>query len=847
MLDIKWKSNRQKSINIALVTVLAVTIAFLAFFPFFENRAESEFENPLTGSSLISMLYQSNYIQYKYLKEKADQKTYSYADLYVDAEYLGTYESDYIYGGEISEVPQDAVAGSDALNEQLREFKEGTLHEVNEMRSSASELTQLMDYYAVDTKTGTSIGNSGSSVLKSIVEGNPPDDNPYIYYVYMNYDGAGNVANCGVSASGNVGDFLKKVEAQGRAQYFDRSYDEEGSSFIAFYNTELDEWYRYRLTVSHPSNMKIIYAMTGDQYQAFLKGYEEDTYYNMLPNYIRTSQHSYYDAGIIRVLLGFFVTVMFIGAFYVWFFNRKEKGSYLYPSLRICRLPLEINIIWGILAFAFSSDMVNLICAYQKGWFLPNLTRHILEPIHMQWFSVVIVGAAFFLYFLTAFTLGSIVPGLFSGKKYYKENSLLFRYWDKIINYLKNFYQELVDFDIGADAKRIIGRLVISNFVILWIISMFWIWGVIPLTIYSLIIYFLMKKYVKDVQNKYQNLLKATSAIAKGDFDIALSEDFGVFESYKNELRQIQTDFKKAVNEEVKSQRMKSELITNVSHDLKTPLTAIITYINLLKEPGITEEQRQEYINTLDKKAVRLKVLIEDLFEVSKATTNNITLNYDKVDICNLLRQCYLEYQDRLEENQLQFKFLLPEEKVILMLDPQKTFRIFENLYTNIIKYALPATRVYVIVREREEDVEIEVKNISRTELQITPEELTERFVRGDGSRNTEGSGLGLAIARSFTEIQHGSLHLSVDGDLFKVLLIFRKWNGAGKEPSATKEGNSHSKQTDVIWGTSAKNSIPPRAADPENNAVSVDTDPQQPFYHPSRWRTEKNLSKKRK
>lgn len=121
---------------------------------------------------------------------------------------------------------------------------------------------------------------------------------------------------------------------------------------------------------------------------------------------------------------------------------------------------------------------------------------------------------------------------------------------------------------------------------------------------------------------------------------------------------------------------MKSELITNVSHDLKTPLTAIITYINLLKEPGLTQKQQQEYLDTLDKKALRLKVLIEDLFEISKATTNNVTLHYDNVDICNLLRQCYLEYEDRMQEKNLTFKFQLPEEKVILRLDPQKTFRI---------------------------------------------------------------------------------------------------------------------------------------------------------------------------
>ena len=163
---------------------------------------------------------------------------------------------------------------------------------------------------------------------------------------------------------------------------------------------------------------------------------------------------------------------------------------------------------------------------------------------------------------------------------------------------------------------------------------------------------------------------------------------------------------------------MKSELITNVSHDLKTPLTAIITYINLLKEPGVTPQQREEYLNTLDKKAVRLKVLIEDLFEVSKATTNNVTLNYDKVDLCNLLRQCYLEYEDRIGAADLTFKFTLPEEKVILTLDPQKTFRILKTC-TRISSNCASFHSRLCGAAEEKENVVIEIKNISRMELHV--------------------------------------------------------------------------------------------------------------------------------
>ena len=202
-------------------------------------------------------------------------------------------------------------------------------------------------------------------------------------------------------------------------------------------------------------------------------------------------------------------------------------------------------------------------------------------------------------------------------------------------------------------------------------------------------------------------------------------------------------------------------------------MTAIITYIELLKEENITEEQQKEYLQTLERKSHRLKVLIEDLFEVSKADSRNITLNLTDIDLCNLIRQAYLEYCDRAEELGLDFRFQMPEKKVILKLDSQKTYRVFDNLYTNILKYAMPHSRVYVNVEQQESIIHIEMKNMSANELNIRPEELTERFVRGDSSRNTEGSGLGLAIAQSFVELQGGRLWINIDGDLYKVIIEF--------------------------------------------------------------------------
>ena len=220
---------------------------------------------------------------------------------------------------------------------------------------------------------------------------------------------------------------------------------------------------------------------------------------------------------------------------------------------------------------------------------------------------------------------------------------------------------------------------------------------------------------------------------------------------------------------------MKTDLISNVSHDLKTPLTAIITYADLLKGENLSEEKRKQYVDTLDRKAQRLQVLIEDLFEMSKATSGNITLNIENIDVVALMKQTLLELEDKLEEAKLSVRKNMPEGKVILPLDSQRTFRVFENLVINMTKYAMPNSRVFIDIFENENDVQIVMKNMAAEEITFNVDTIAERFVRGDESRNTEGSGLGLAIAKSFVELQHGKFNISVDGDLFKVTIIFEK------------------------------------------------------------------------
>ena len=222
---------------------------------------------------------------------------------------------------------------------------------------------------------------------------------------------------------------------------------------------------------------------------------------------------------------------------------------------------------------------------------------------------------------------------------------------------------------------------------------------------------------------------------------------------------------------------MKTELITNVSHDLKTPLTSIISYIDLLKRENFTDPKVLEYLDILEAKATRLKVLTEDVVEASKASTGNLTLNMNNLDFVEMLHQVIGEFEERFEEHHLTMMVHFPDEPSVIYADGQRLWRVLENIFGNVTKYAMEDTRVYAEVMNAHGQVVFTLKNISAQPLNFAAEELTERFVRGDVARGTEGSGLGLSIAKSLTELQGGKFQLYLDGDLFKVTITFQAQN----------------------------------------------------------------------
>lgn len=269
-------------------------------------------------------------------------------------------------------------------------------------------------------------------------------------------------------------------------------------------------------------------------------------------------------------------------------------------------------------------------------------------------------------------------------------------------------------------------------------------------------------------------LLESAKRMGKGDLDTKVDDKYltGAFKSFAGDLNDLAGVAVVATQKQLKSERMKTELITNVSHDIKTPLTSIINYVDLLQKPHTPEEEKT-YLEVLNRQSQRLKKLIEDLMEMSKASTGNLTADITKLDAVESVNQALGEFADKLEKAQLTPVFRHPEESVAMMADGRLAWRVLSNLLSNTVKYALPGTRVYIDVMALEGKVIISLKNISRDELNVDADELMERFVRGDDSRNTEGSGLGLNIAKTLMELQKGQLQLLVDGDLFKVTLIF--------------------------------------------------------------------------
>jgi len=589
------------------------------------------------------------------------------------------------------------------------------------------------------------------------------------FYPYLDYrveDEEGNVVDFSTVNTGNI---LKDTKLSDYEFALVVAYDSKGNPSIKMLRGEYEEDQRIviRRLLNSPESYETYELLKNTEDYGLERPAERTYYYAMdkenLQDYLEEGY--YHEDYLPYYAVSTLLLLMFLVAGAAWIYP-------LFRSLRtgqekIFTAPFEVA---AIIAISVSSMTIE-----NYAWMIEKRDGVVWTEDYAYW--ILVFGAVYWASscFRQIYVLGPA--------DYLKKRSLLYasgkyvkRIWrwlrDKVTKLAKRIYESFQNVDLSEENNKIIFKIVLVNFCVLAVLCSLWFFGIAALVIYSVLLFLFLQKYYRDLQKKYAVLLDAVNQIADGNLDVEITGDLGVFSPFRTEITKIQTGFKKAVEEEVKSQRMKTELITNVSHDLKTPLTAIITYVNLLKEEKDGEKQKA-YIEVLESKSLRLKALIEDLFEISKVSSKNVNLHIVDVDIVNLFKQVKLELEDKFQAADIDFRCKYPNEKLIVPLDSQKTYRIFENLLVNISKYAMPHTRAYVEIGKEGTETVIHIKNISAEEITFNPEEITERFVRGDVSRNTEGSGLGLAIAKSFTELQKGKFKIETEADLFKVEIRF--------------------------------------------------------------------------
>lgn len=372
-------------------------------------------------------------------------------------------------------------------------------------------------------------------------------------------------------------------------------------------------------------------------------------------------------------------------------------------------------------------------------------------------------------YFLFSMLCFTVKYMFMNGMDYFRNNTCIYALYAK----LKGLGNKITEFDLRDNVNQDILKFTICNALLVIILYVISPSKTIFAILYVIISFLYIRKQSMKVRNDYKNMLDFTEQLSHGHFDTEIEDDLGIFNSMRDRLNNLKIGFEAAVKEETKSQNMKTELITNVSHDLKTPLTCIKNYVILLKNTQADETTRTEYLNQLERYTNILSNLIQDLFDVSKASSGNIDLHPIDLRLQALVDQSLAECIEVLESKDIQV--VKNVEDVVVHLDGDKTYRVFENLLTNIGKYAMPHSRAYIDIHEEEDYVSVIFKNMSEVEMNFSSEEIQERFVRGDKSRHETGSGLGLAIAKSFVVAQGGTFDIEIDGDLFKVIMTFKK------------------------------------------------------------------------
>lgn len=720
-MDTKLKSNKTAISIIIIMTILIASIGMVLVYPNIKKDSDKFSYNVYEENyNLIDSIEKSIYsLYYKLYDENNNKIRPSELMLELKPGVDSTYTEDKMVARDSFD--EDIDQNNEYINSNLRNLEYCVLDKENKLVKQNMNLAL------------NSLDGDKSNSLKEKLK------NKYSFYMILDFDDKGNM-----KIEDIYGVNKNKIEHQ-------LSIGSENNLF----DYDVDSNYNLKPI----KNMKYVYAIPKNlKYIDDISNSEQ-----------RAKDYSYTKASYLFINIA--ITFVILVAIIIPYKELKEIKIFK----KIFNIPIEILLIVIYLTYIYiycesnqliiktvNNDSIIKFTQLQVSQDFSNIVNYLLNVAYWSvLFSIVFISIVLLKHILKSNT-----------KKYLKENSLIYKISNSIINKLKDAY----NIEIGRENNKKLITILLINLIVVGLICATWFFGlVLLLPIYTICLYMIIKKKYSIINKDYKKLLNITKDIANGNLNTNLEEDLGTFNLLKNEIGNIQIGFKKAVDEEVKSQKMKTELISNVSHDLKTPLTSIITYVDLLKDENLSDEKRKLYIDTLDRKSERLRVLIDDLFEVSKANSGNVSLNIVDVDIVSLMKQTLFEVEDKMKSSNLTLRNNFPDEKVILKLDSQRMFRVFENLLINITKYAMPNSRVYIDIIDKTNKVEISFKNMTAEEITFNVNELVERFVRGDKARNTEGSGLGLAIAKSFVELQGGSIDVSIDGDLFKVVIVLKK------------------------------------------------------------------------
>lgn len=779
MLDIKSKKFKEKYIISAIVFILmlSASLGMISQYSTIQAAAKGGAKNPFEQEGFVDDIYKGSYVLYHNMKEEQEGKMIQPSKLFLSEETINyiknaskeksTYEGSETYYTD------------DSINADFNE-------KFDEWESFINSSSKNLKYYLVDKENNFELFNENkelkaldttkNDVSKEESDKNQPQDTTmndeerqekiknikanYRFYLVMNFDKDGKV-NIVDSYGVDQKIISQMLLSKSREDLMDT--DLGGNSISYKLSPIKNKTLVYAVpkvisqdnSYSSYNNYGMIYS--SDSISGYINNVENNSYYKI-------------SALIIKIIISIVVIVAIV------FPYRKSKELLGFET--ISRIPLEILFI----AVAIIQGIVDL---YPTGIISNTLNGNYVDYLINNDISGkmanILVSSMNLIYWFVIFSIIFVFIALLKHilnvgiKEYFVKNTLtgMFLKWFKKSS--KVVINQVRKTNLKEKPNKTIAIILSVNLLIIVIMCSMWFFGIILALIYSVVLFKLLSDYSKKTIYEYNQLLDVTKKISDGNLEVNMEDDLGFFNPIKDELGNIQSGFKKAVDEEVKSQKMKTELISNVSHDLKTPLTSIITYIDLLKDENITDENRKMYIDTLDRKSQRLQHLIEDLFEVSKVNSGDVHLNIVNVDIISLMKQTLLELDDKISESSLKVKNNFSSEKIILPLDSQRTFRVFENLIINISKYAMPSSRVYIDILETDRQVNITLRNMSATEIDFSVDDIMERFVRGDKSRNTEGSGLGLAIAKSFVELQGGKMKIDIDGDLFKVTITFNK------------------------------------------------------------------------